>query len=82
MYVCLCNGHRSQDIERTAREQNLTCAKAIYNALGGPVCCGTCLDTAQDLVDDVHGSQRTPCGLMQPAAANSDQPSRRLLAAE
>lgn len=87
MYVCLCNGHRSQDIERTARERNLTCAKAIYDALGGPVCCGTCLDVAQDLVNDVHTSHPTscqpPCGLRQPIAANTDeQPTRRLFAAE
>ena len=86
MYVCLCNGHPSQDIERTARDRNLTCAKAIYDALGGPVCCGTCLETAQDLVDDVHGAAYTACGLPQPIAANDStkpaKPARRLLAAE
>jgi len=54
MYVCVCNGHRSQDIERTARERNLTCARAVYDALEGPVCCGACLDIAQEMVDDVH----------------------------
>ena len=72
MYVCVCNGHRSQDIERTARERKLTCARAIYDALGGPVCCGACVDFAQELVDDVHAGGRTPCGL----------PQRRLIAAE
>jgi bacterioferritin-associated ferredoxin len=83
MYVCLCNGHRSQDIERTARDRNLTCARAVYDALGGPVCCGACVATAQDLVDDVHGAAQTPCGLPQPIAANSsERPARRLLAAE
>jgi bacterioferritin-associated ferredoxin len=81
MYVCLCNGHRSQDIERTAREQKLTCARAIYDALGGPVCCGTCLNTAQDLVDDVHAT--SPCGLQRPAVLHDNNPApRRLLAAE
>ncbi len=77
MYVCLCNGHRSSDIERTALEQNLTCPKAVYQALGGPVCCGTCLDVAQDIVDDVHATRRarlnqtqhqTPCGYRLMAA--------------
>ena len=82
MYVCLCNGHRSQDIERTARERNLTCAKAIYDALDGPVCCGTCIETAQDLVDAVHAC-KTPCGLPHATPANNDMPAiRRLIAAE
>lgn len=88
MYVCLCNGHRSQDIERTARDQNLTCAKAIYDALGGPVCCGACVATAQQLIDDVHAAadrtgRQSPCGLPQPIAANdANRLARRLLAAE
>ena len=88
MYVCVCNGHRSQDIQRTAREQKLTCAKAIYDALGGPVCCGTCLDMAQDLVDDVRDAScqpvhgQTPCGLQQQTVANANQAPRRLFAAE
>ncbi|MFC5414420.1 bacterioferritin-associated ferredoxin [Dongia soli] len=59
MYVCLCNGHRSSDIERVARDQNLTCPKAIYQALGGPVCCGTCLNVAQEIVEDVHAKTMT-----------------------
>jgi bacterioferritin-associated ferredoxin len=88
MYVCVCNGHRSQDIQRTAREQKLTCAKAIYDVLGGPVCCGTCLDVAQDLIDSVHGTGclaphgETPCGLQQQSGANANEAPRRLLAAE
>ena len=88
MYVCVCNGHRSQDIQRTAQEQKLTCARAIYDALGGPVCCGTCLDTAQDLVDEVHGARRqalagqAPCGLQRQTVANANEVPRRMLAAE
>lgn len=57
MYVCVCNGHRSQDIERTVRERNLTCARAVYDALEGPVCCGACLETAQDMIDEIHASR-------------------------
>jgi bacterioferritin-associated ferredoxin len=88
MYVCLCNGHRSQDIERTARAENLTCARAIYDALGGPVCCGACVATAQQLVDDVHADRNasaylSPCGLPQPIATKkASRPARRLMAAE
>ena len=88
MYVCLCNGHRSSDIERTARDQNLTCPKAVYQALGGPVCCGTCLDVAQEIVDEVHmgathlgaahGAGHASCRFSTEAGI----PSRRLMAAE
>lgn len=64
MYVCICNGHRSQDVARAASERNLTCAKAVYDALGGPVCCGMCLETAQDLVDDIHAAHQNRPRLM------------------
>jgi bacterioferritin-associated ferredoxin len=83
MYVCLCNGHRSSDIERVARDQNLTCPKAVYQALGGPVCCGTCLDVAREIVEDVHAANqntlRTPQLELGAEAAGL---SHRLMAAE
>ena len=83
MYVCLCNGHRSSDIERTARDQNLTCPKAVYQALGGPVCCGACLDVAQEIVDDVHAAGVPTMGHTSRHSANeATVPSRRLMAAE
>jgi bacterioferritin-associated ferredoxin len=54
MYVCLCNGYRSSEIEQTARAGGLTCPLAVYDALGSGPCCGTCLPTAQAIIDDAH----------------------------
>ncbi len=51
MYVCICNGYRDGEIERTARAGGLTCARAVYEALGNGPCCGLCLDAAQEIVD-------------------------------
>jgi bacterioferritin-associated ferredoxin len=80
MYVCLCNGHRSSDIERMARDQNMTCPKAIYQALGGPVCCGTCLDVAQEIVEDVHAGKTAVTAAE--TVVETPVMSHRLMAAE
>lgn len=66
MYVCLCNGYRSSEIEQTAKAGGLTCPLAVYDALGSGPCCGTCLPTAQSIIDDAH---RGRC-----CAANQDEP--------
>jgi bacterioferritin-associated ferredoxin len=54
MYVCLCNGYRDAEIREVA-ESGLRCVKEVYLTLGNGPCCGSCLDYAQDIVDDVHG---------------------------
>ncbi|WP_374378569.1 bacterioferritin-associated ferredoxin [Dongia sp.] len=51
MYVCICNGYRDSEIERTAQSGGLTCARKVYEALGNGPCCGLCLPTAQEIVD-------------------------------
>lgn len=66
MYVCICNGYRTSEIEQTAKAGGLTCPVAVYESLGSGPCCGACLPTAQAIIDDMH------CG--RPRAANSDQP--------
>lgn len=53
MYVCLCNGYRDDEIREVA-ESGVRCAQEVYLTLGNGPCCGTCLDCAQDIVNDVH----------------------------
>ncbi|WP_395017789.1 bacterioferritin-associated ferredoxin [Dongia sp.] len=59
MIVCICNAYRTAEIEAKARETGHGDAYAVYQALGAAPRCGCCLDMAQDIVDDVHGSPRT-----------------------
>ncbi|WP_193369924.1 (2Fe-2S)-binding protein [Pelagibius marinus] len=53
MYVCLCNGYRDEEIREVA-ESGVRCAREAYLTLGNGPCCGTCLDCAQEIVDNVH----------------------------
>ena len=53
MYVCVCNGHSDRDIRRAARS-GLRCARTIYAQLGKPLRCGRCLQTAEQVVQEVH----------------------------
>jgi len=63
MYVCICNGHRDSEIAAAAR-QGLTCPRKIYRSLGKPVRCGRCLDTATEIVAQIHapGAPSLPAG--------------------
>jgi bacterioferritin-associated ferredoxin len=82
MYVCLCNGYRDTEIREVA-ESGVRCAREVYLTLGNGPCCGTCLDCAQDIVDDVHGVAAAP---QAPADADSrpaaDAGETLLMAAE
>jgi len=55
VYVCLCNGYRDAEIREIA-ESGVRCAREVYLTLGNGPCCGTCLDCAQGIVNDVHGA--------------------------
>jgi bacterioferritin-associated ferredoxin len=55
MFICICNGHRESDI-REAAAQGLRSAPEIYRHLGKPPRCGRCLDTAAQVVAEVHES--------------------------
>ena len=56
MIVCICNAYRTADIEAKARETGHCDAYAVYQALGAAPRCGCCLEMAQEIVDDVHGT--------------------------
>ena len=64
MIVCICNAYRTAEIEAKARETGHCDAYAVYQALGAAPRCGCCLEMAQDIVDDVHGT----CSLRKMAA--------------
>ena len=53
MYVCSCNGYRDTDLYDVARE-GISSAVEAYHALGNGPCCGTCLDSAQKIIDEAH----------------------------
>jgi len=55
VYVCLCNGYRDAEIREIA-ESGVRCAREVYLTLGNGPCCGTCLDCAQGIVNEVHGA--------------------------
>ena len=51
MYVCICNAIRESDLRRAARH----CAggaEACYAALGKRPDCGTCLEDAQEIIEE------------------------------
>ena len=58
MYVCLCNGFRDSEIRAAARAGSGS-PHAAYAALGGGVCCGRCVELAQDVIDEARGEARS-----------------------
>ena len=68
MFVCICNGHRDRDIAAAARS-GMTCPRKIYRSLGKPVRCGRCIDTATEIVQQVHGATPAPSLPVTPVLA-------------
>lgn len=82
MYVCLCNGYRDAEIREVA-ESGVRCAQEVYYTLGNGPCCGSCLDCAQEIVDNVHApAPRQPERPTQPGRADRAGPVPALMAAE
>jgi len=69
VYVCLCNGYRDEEIREIA-ESGVRCAREVYLTLGNGPCCGTCLDCAQGIVNDVHGANGGQAEPDRPRAAD------------
>lgn len=55
MYVCMCNGYRDAEL-RALASGGVACALEAYRALGGEPCCGRCLPTAQEIINETHRS--------------------------
>jgi bacterioferritin-associated ferredoxin len=68
MYVCICNGHRDQEI-RAAAATGLRCAREIYRHLGKPPRCGRCLDLAARVIEEVHAANAETSDLLETGSA-------------
>ncbi len=53
MFVCICRRYREQDIRRAAHG-GLRSARDIYKHLGAEPNCGRCLESAEQVIRDVH----------------------------
>lgn len=54
MIVCSCNAIREDDIRAAAR-RGARCAESAYRALGCEFECGSCVDYAQEIVEQEQG---------------------------
>ncbi|MCG8597611.1 MAG: (2Fe-2S)-binding protein [Kiloniellales bacterium] len=61
MYVCICNGYRDAELRQLAQE-GVSCAVEAYCALGNGPCCGRCLDSAQQIINETRGALTLPGG--------------------
>ena len=67
MYVCLCNGIT----ERTVREAAASGARDLSDLIAMTGCatsCGSCADTAMQILQESRREQRFPLAVMQLAA--------------
>ena len=65
MYVCICNGVTERDI-RQAAEAGCRSVSELTMRTGCGSTCGTCLETATALLDDVRSTRELP--MLQVAA--------------
>jgi bacterioferritin-associated ferredoxin len=59
MYVCICNGYRDSELRELA-SSGVACAIEAYHTLGGGPCCGRCVPTAQQIIDETRGRPLAP----------------------
>ncbi|HEX5664365.1 MAG TPA: (2Fe-2S)-binding protein [Xanthomonadaceae bacterium] len=67
MYVCICNGVTERDI-RLAAEAGCRSLPELTMRTGCGATCGTCLETAAALLDDVRSTRELPLPMLQVAA--------------
>ena len=56
MYVCICHGYRDSEIRAVARS-GIKTAHEAYERLGEVPECGTCLELAQQIIDEEQLAQ-------------------------
>lgn len=56
MIICVCNAIREDEVRAEARK-GATCPRGAYEALGFELQCGSCVDCAQDVIDEEHGAE-------------------------
>ena len=67
MYVCICNGVTERDI-RQAAEAGCRSLPELTMRTGCGSTCGTCLETASALLDEVRSARELPLPMLQVAA--------------
>lgn len=54
MYVCVCNALRESDVREAALQNPGATTEEIYAVLGVEPDCGSCLDFADELIEQTH----------------------------
>ena len=67
MYVCICNGITDHQIREVAEAGCRTMAELTMRT-GAGACCGSCVDMAQALLDDVQAARELPLPVLSNAA--------------
>ena len=67
MYVCICNGVTERDI-RQAAEAGCRSLPELTMRTGCGSTCGTCLETASALLEEVRSARELPLPMLQVAA--------------
>jgi bacterioferritin-associated ferredoxin len=67
MYVCICNGVTDQDI-RQAAEAGCRGVAELTMRTGAGASCGSCLDLAAQLLDEVRAKRELPLPILSQAA--------------
>ena len=67
MYVCICNGVTDRDI-RQAVEAGCRSVPELTMRTGAGAACGSCLDLAAQLMEEVRAVRELPLPLLSQAA--------------
>jgi bacterioferritin-associated ferredoxin len=67
VYVCICNGVTERDIRQVA-EAGCRTATELTMRTGCGASCGSCLEMAAQLLDEVHAVRELPLPLLSHAA--------------
>lgn len=67
MYVCICHGVTDRQIRETAEAGCRTVAELTMRT-GAGANCGSCLEMAAQLLDEVHAPRTIPLPLLPQAA--------------
>ena len=67
MYVCICNGVTDHDIRQAAEGGCRTVAELTMRTGAGSTC-GSCVDLATQLLDEVHARRELPLPILSQAA--------------
>ena len=67
VYVCVCSGITDHQIREVAQAGCRTVSELTMRT-GAGANCGSCLDIAAQLLDDVHATKRVPLPVLSEAA--------------